>query len=297
MDAGQNPLHTVRRAILVVDLVESVRLMQQFEADVISRWRRFITEAQQLLPQHGGRLVRSLGDGMLIEFASAPRAAEVAGALHLRIARYNEGHSLESALHLRAGAHVADVVSDEIDVFGAGVNLASRLCSLASPGETVVSTDFRDGLVAGLDPDVEDLGECQLKNIAGTVRAFRIGRSSQPVVLPGFDTFATERPAFAALPLQCDPSDHDAEVVGEVVLDQLIHELSLCGAWRVISRLSMVSFRGRQPDLAELDKILKPTWVVSGRCRVIGTGVRLSLEVADVRSASVLWSEVLEIRT
>ncbi|MCY7315777.1 MAG: hypothetical protein LH480_09185 [Rubrivivax sp.] len=186
------------------------------------------------------------------------------------------------------------MLSCEEDVYGAGVNLAARLCGLAGPGETVVSDDFRADLVDGLDGDVEDLGQCELKNLEGTVRAFRLGMHTKPPLLPGFDTLWNERPSFAVLPLDTDPHDPRSGLVADVIGDQLIHELSLCGVWRVISRLSMVAFKGRNPCLDELSRLLKPTWVISGRCRNHQDTVHVHLEVTDVRSGSVLWSERLD---
>lgn len=294
-EAGPSTLTAVSRAIVVVDVVESVRLVQAFEADVIDRWRRFVAEVrQQMLPAQGGRLVKSLGDGMLLEFDSSPKAAAVAVELHRRVAAYNLGRSAEAAIYLRIGAHTAEVFSDELDVYGAGVNLAARLCGLAAPGETVASADFRADLVEGLDPEVHDLGECELKHIRGSVRAFRLGKPAAHAHLPAFDTLWQERPTFAVLPLHVDAHDLEAGMIAEVVCDQVIHELSLCGEWRVISRLSMVAFKGRNASLEEVAQHLKPTWVVSGRCRVIESRVRFSLEVADVRTSSVIWNEVVE---
>lgn len=287
------PLQSVRRAIVVADVVESVRLMQAFEVDVIERWRRFVAEVRDtLLPVHGGRLVKSLGDGMLLEFENVPAAAAVANELHRMIELYNAGRSAEAAIHLRVAAHVADVVSDQIDLFGAGVNLAARLCTLAQPGDTVASADFRDDLVGGFDPEVEDLGECELRHITGTVRAFRLARSAAPVALPTFDTLWPDRPAFAVLPLQTAGGGEDAAVAADVVVDQVTRELALCGEWRVISRLSTNALRNRGATLEELGRLLRATWIVSGQCRVVGDRVRISLELAEVRSASVIWSEV-----
>ncbi len=288
-------LTTSRRVIVVVDLVESVRLMQAFETDVVDRWRRFVSEVrQQLLPSSEGRMVKSLGDGMLLEFASAPAAASAALALHRVMERFNQGKPAEQAMRLRVGANVATVLADELDVYGAGVNLAERLCKLAGAGETVVSADLRADLVHGLDPECVDLGDFDFKHVMGKVRAFRLGPPAPALALPGFDTLWQERPSFAVLPLVVDPQDANAGIVAEVVADQLIHELSVCGVWRVISRLSMVAFRGRSVGFDEIAKHLNPTWVVSGRCRVAGSLVRVSLEVAEVRTASVLWSETIE---
>lgn len=285
----------VRRAIVVVDVVESVRLMQAYEDDVIKRWRGFIAEVcAEVLPQNGGRLVKGLGDGMLLEFGSSPAAAKASAEMHTRIQRRNIAREIAASLYLRVGAHMADVVVDELDVYGAGVNLAARLSGLASPGETVVSSDFRDGLAPGLDAEAEDLGECQLKNIEGTTRAFRLGGSQTAIVLPSFDTYWEQRPTFAVLPLETAANDLDAELVADVLTDQIIHDLSLSGVWRVISRLTMTAFRGRNPKLDELQRHLKPTWLLSGRCRLKGDRVQASLELADARSGTVLWSKLLE---
>jgi adenylate cyclase len=288
-------LHRVRRALLVVDVVESVRLLQAYEADVIDRWRRFVGEVRdRVLPGRGGRLVKSLGDGMLIEFEEVTEAVATASELHARIGAYNAGRDLSAEIHLRAGVHLADVVSDELDVYGAGVNLAARLAGLATPGSTVVSADVRDHLLPGLDPEAEDLGECQLKNIAGTVRAFRIRGELVEPALPTFDTFWDERPTIAVLPFETRARDANSAVVGEILADQVIRDLSVNSAWRVISRLSTMGMRGRHIGLSQLQQQLKLNYVTSGRCRVVGDVVQVSVELAHASSASVVWTGIVE---
>jgi adenylate cyclase len=288
-------LHRVRRALLVVDVVESVRLLQAFEADVIDRWRHFVGEVRdRVLPGRGGRLVKSLGDGMLIEFEEVTEAVATACELHARIGAYNEGREAAAEMHLRVGVHLADVVSDDLDVFGSGVNLAARLAGLAPPGSTVVSADVRDQLVPGLDPEAEDMGECQVKNFTGTVRAFRIrGEATEPS-LPGFDTFWDERPTIAVLPFETRARDADSAIIGEILVDQVIRDLSVNSAWRVISRLSTMGMRGRHVGLPQLQQQLKLTYVTSGRCRVMGDTVQVSVELAHASSASVVWTGIVE---
>ena len=166
----------VHRAVLVVDVVESVRLLLTHEDDVIGRWRRFVADIRaDVLPKHGGRMVKSLGDGMLLEFESVIGALNAAMELHSRVQAYNADRPPSSELHLRAGLHNADIVVDELDVYGAGVNLASRLATLAGPDETIISPEARDAIVPGLDIDVEDLGECYLKHFTEPQRAYRAG--------------------------------------------------------------------------------------------------------------------------
>jgi adenylate cyclase len=177
-----------RRTLVVVDVVESVRLMQAHEADVINRWRRFVHEVQtQVLPPHGGRLVKSLGDGLLLEFADVSLAIAAALDVQARLPAYNIGRAADAALFLRVGAHEAEVVVDKLDVYGAGVNLAARLAGLAGPGEIVVSAAVRHQLTDGLDAEFEDLGDCYLRNVALPVRAFRVGPAGP---LPVIDIMA-----------------------------------------------------------------------------------------------------------
>src|SRR6185369_10494691 len=143
------------RTVVVVDVVESVRLMEQHEDDTIRRWQSFVGEVvTQLLPPRGGRLVKSLGDGLMLEFESVPPAIQCALAMQQAIQPHNQGRPSEQWMCLRIGAHVADIVVDERDIYGSGVNLAARLATLAGPGEIVVSAEVRDGLVPGLDADV-----------------------------------------------------------------------------------------------------------------------------------------------
>ena len=166
-------LQRSRRTIVVVDVVESVRLMQAHEADVIDRWRRFVNEVRgEVLITHGGRLVKSLGDGMLLEFANVPSAVAAALDMQQRIVPYNEAREATAAILLRIGLHTADVVVDDLDIYGTGVNLAARLAGLADPGGIVASAEVRDQLVPGLSAEVEDLGDCYLKHMAEPQRHF-----------------------------------------------------------------------------------------------------------------------------
>ena len=125
-DAAWPELQRARRAIVVVDVVESVRLMQADEAGVIDRWRRFVNLVRtQLLPAHGGRMVKSLGDGLLLEFATVPPAAQAAIDMQSAIDRQNQGRPDGECMKLRIGVHLAEVTSDEHDIYGTGVNLAA----------------------------------------------------------------------------------------------------------------------------------------------------------------------------
>ncbi len=166
----------VVRTVLVVDVVESVRLMQEDEAGTVQRWRAFVDHVvHRLLPGQDGRLVKSLGDGLMLEFSRVSTAVNVAFAMQDAIAQANRDAEPSRRLHLRIGINVSPLITDEHDVYGHGVNLAARLTTLAGPDEIVVSADVRDQLTPALDAEIEDLGECYVKHVQQPIRAFRVG--------------------------------------------------------------------------------------------------------------------------
>lgn len=288
----------VRRAIVVVDVVDSVRLMQENEADVIDRWRRFVHDVRtQVLPVQGGRLVKSLGDGMLLEFESAPAAVSASLEMQRHMGAYNEGHSGDAMLMLRIGAHAAEVVSDDVDIYGSGVNLAARLSRIAGPGDIVISQDLRDQLIPGLDVHTEDLGECEVRGFPGTVRAHRITPVAALPQVHWPDTLADARATVVVLPLRIHSQGGDAFAVGELVADDIIQGLSVTPHWRVVSRLSTMAFRGREPSLADLHERLGATFVLSGSGLLQGSRLLLRLELADAVRADVVWADSVSMDT
>ena len=168
-----------RLALLCVDMVESVRLMQAHEDAVIQLWQSFVPEVhREVFVAQGGQLVKSLGDGLLASFDSPAGAVRAAFELQRRMARRQAGLPPGCDVLLRVGLHTADVVRTDFDLLGRGVNLVARLTAAAGPGETVASEDLRASLVGGLDADWEDLGEVYLKHLEQPVRLYRLERAS-----------------------------------------------------------------------------------------------------------------------
>jgi adenylate cyclase len=288
-------LHRQRRAIVVVDVVESVRLMQAHEADVIDRWRRFVNEVRtQVLPAQGGRLVKSLGDGLLLEFDQVPPAVAAAMAMQRSMRMLNAGRDASAAMRLRIGVHLADVVIDEFDIYGSGVNLAARLASLADPGGTVVSEPVCDALVPGLDPTAVDLGECYLKHLDAPVRAYRLAtEDADDVAAFGTDFRASPLAAtLIVLPMETSGDAAESSVVGDVITDSLIAALAARPELHVISRLSSSALagRGRMPD--RFLQSLGATFALAGSCRVVGDRVAVSLELLETRRGNVVWNAI-----
>jgi class 3 adenylate cyclase/TolB-like protein len=286
-------LQRTRRTVVVVDMVESVRLMAVDEEDTVRRWQRFVADVgARLLPTRGGRLVKSLGDGLLCEFSNAASAIDCALAMHDGACRLNEGRTADEAMRLRIGAHSADVIVDALDVYGSGVNLAARLMTLAGPGETVVSAEVRDQLTAGLDADVEDLGECYLKHLSEPVRAYRIGaahgQTTSDLMHPPLQSM---RPTVAVIPWTPRVDEAAQHGIGDLIADEVIGSLSRSAELYVVSRLSTIAFRYRPDALHDVRRLLGAGYAVSGSYHVAGRTLHASVELTETATARVVWAE------
>jgi class 3 adenylate cyclase/TolB-like protein/Tfp pilus assembly protein PilF len=281
------------RSVVVVDLVESVRLYELDEEHTVHRWQAFVREVEtELLPRQGGRLVKSTGDGLVLEFETVLPALQCAITMQSSLAHGAGGVPGELAMYLRAGVHVADVFVDQHDIYGHGVNLAARLASLAQPGEVVVSASVKDQLVHGLDSEVEDLGECFLKHVSQPVRAYRVLKSrSVPDRQGQLPAVPDTRVSLAVLPLRLQVPDGGSPLFGDALADELIAALSRIPDLHVISRLSTAVFRDRPYDLEQVRQALAVTYVLSGSFAAAGKDIRVHLELADTRTGGVLWSD------
>jgi class 3 adenylate cyclase/TolB-like protein/tetratricopeptide (TPR) repeat protein len=279
------------RAVLIVDIVESVRLIEQDEEGAISRWLSLVDYVEaDLLAAGEGRLVKYLGDGMLLEFGDVRAAVSAALAIQHASKRQNFGVPPERQILLRMGIEIGDVIIEGRDLYGRGVNLATRLASLAGPGEVVISARVRDQITPDLDADVEDLGDCFLKHVQHPVRAYRIGPPGpRPVIAPGF-SLDELRLTLAVIPFAARDVAPEHHVLGEVLAEEIIQELSRSQDLNVISRLSTTAFRSRQVTLAEINTHLHADYVLSGTYRIDGQRVRLDAELAEASSSHVVWA-------
>jgi adenylate cyclase len=286
-----------RRAVLFADLVESVRLYEKFEARTIDQWRRFADLArEQIAPAHGGgRLVRTVGDGLLLEFETAGAASTAAFALHSALARFNGpdvGEQIEQgAMWLRIGLHLADVVADSHDLWGNGVNLAARLSTLAQPGQTIASAELRCALDDAVHADIEDLGLRYLKHITEPVRAFVLRPpGSTGAATPRSPSTEDLRPAVAVVPFVALPADPEHDALGHAMADDIIASLSRHPGLRVLSRASTAAVRGANLELPRLRELLGASFLLTGQFYVRGKRVRLAAELCELRGGQVLWA-------
>ncbi|HUP05656.1 MAG TPA: adenylate/guanylate cyclase domain-containing protein [Caldimonas sp.] len=285
----------VVRTVLVADLVESVRLMQDDESGTVQRWRGFVDHVvHRLLPGRGGRLVKSLGDGLMLEFSRASSAVSVAFAMQEVLVETNRSLDASHRLHLRIGIHVSPLIADEHDIYGHGVNLAARLMTLAGPDEIVVSADVRDQLTPALDADIEDLGECYVKHVQQPIRAFRVGAPGErPVIEPG-NLAEDLRATIAVIPFRPRVLQPTGDVLGHLLADEVISALSHSPEVNVISRLSTSAFEGRDFNLEDVSAYLRANYMLSGSYHADADRVTLKADMAEARTMQVIWSQTLK---
>lgn len=286
------------KTVLVIDLVESVRLMAANEAQVVALWRGFVQFATtEVLPARGGRLVKSLGDGLLAEFEHPSQAVRAALAMHRHFDTANRSLPAAQQLYLRAGINATQLYVDDVDVYGHGVNLAARVADLAAPGETVVTASVYDAIVVGVDADVQDRGESYLKHWPEPVRTWAVSPVNErtPVVrLPTPAESASDfRPGVAVVPFETRSHAAEQFVIGELIADGVITQLSRSQDLRVISRLSTSAFRGRGNTPSEIGQRLEASYTLSGSYVSFGDKVVITAELSDNRRDEVVWAERL----
>lgn len=283
------------KVILVLDVVESVRLMEQDEHDFVQRWHFFVEQARKILSLHGGRMHKSLGDGLMLEFDDAHGAIKSAFAMQELCRTGNQQRPPELHMHLRVGAHLAEFVEDQYDIYGTDVNLTARIATLAGPGEIVVTAGLRDRLTAGLDADIEDLGECHLKHVHEPIRAYRVGPVGHaPVIERGSGIKMDLRPTIAVIPFAMRNAEPGHEMLGEALADEVIAALSRTTELHVISRLSTTVFRERHEAVADIRSHLGASYILSGVCRSMGNQFTLFVELIDARTGNVGWADNLK---
>lgn len=280
------------RVLMFADIVESVRLFERDERGIVSRWLGLIAQVESsILLQCRGRLVKSLGDGLLLEFTDVLGAVSAAFAIQHACHRDNIDRPAASHILLRIGIEVSEVVVVQHDVFGHGVNLAARLSELAGPGEIVVSAQVRERLTSILDADIEDLGSCFLKHISDPVRAYRVGPPGpHPVIEPGLRSLDL-RPTVAVIPFTTSKDGADARLLGEVLAEELIQDLSLSSDLNVISRLSTTHFRDRDGGPADVGAHLNADYILSGHYDPDGSRLVLRAELAEAKSGRIVWQK------
>jgi TolB-like protein len=284
---------TMRRlaAILAADVVGYSRLMEQDEAGTLAALKaRRTSILAPLVRQHEGRIVKVMGDGVLVEFASAVNAVACAVELQKRMAAANDGVSEDRRVVLRIGINLGDIMVEGGDLYGDGVNIAARLQELADPGGICVTGKVHDEVRRKLDLAFESAGEQTLKNFAEPLRIYRTGGERERRPTAG-RALSPEKPAIAVLPFVNMSGDPEQEYFSDGITEDIITELSRFRSLHVIARNSAFAFKGKAAKVQETAKELGAAYVVEGSVRRVGARIRITAQLIEAAGGTHLWAE------
>jgi TolB-like protein len=255
------------------------------------REHRKVTDA--LVAKHGGRLVKSTGDGMLLEFRSVVDAVECAVAVQAVIAQRNEGVPEDRRMLLRIGINLGDILIEGDDILGDGVNVAARLEGIAQPGGICISSSAYDQVRDKVPVEFTDLGEQALKNIARPIRAYAVGLSAnahQTASLPA----AAPRLSIVVLPFANIGGDPEQEYFVDGVTESLTTDLSRISGSFVIAHNTALTFKGKAVDVRQIGRELNVRYVLDGSVQRGGSRLRVNVQLIDAETGNHLWAERFE---
>jgi TolB-like protein/class 3 adenylate cyclase len=286
-------------AILAADVAGYSRLMGADEEGTLERLKALRRElADPKIKEHRGRVVKTTGDGLLIEFGSVVDAVRCAVEVQREMAERNVDVPLDRRIEFRMGINLGDIIRDGRDIYGDGVNIAARLEALAEPGGICVSRVVRDQVRDKLDFTFEDRGEQQVKNIARPIRVHRIllgeGPSRpQPVSAPPAKPVLAlpDKPSIAVLPFQNMSGDPEQEYFVDGMVEEIITALSRIRWLSVLARNSSFTYKGQAVDVKQLGRELSVRYVLEGSVRKAGGRVRITGQLIDVETGAHLWAD------
>jgi TolB-like protein len=290
--ADERPGRVERRlaAILAADVAGYSRLMEQDEAGTarIMRAHRVMTDAE--VAKHGGRIVKTTGDGILIEFPSVVDAVECAVAVQAAMLERNAEVAPDRRMLFRIGINLGDVLIEGDDILGDGVNIAARLEGIADPGGICLSASAYDQVRGKVAVEFLDLGEQQLKNIARPVRAYRIETGAvRPAAEPAL--VLPDKPSIAVLPFQNMSGDAEQEYFADGMVEDIITGLSRIHWLFVIARNSSFVYKGKAVDIKQVGRELGVRYVLEGSVRKAGNRVRITGQLIEAETGTHLWAD------
>jgi adenylate cyclase len=279
-------------AILAADVVGYSRLIGVDEGGTLERFKA--VQAELVHPKvvaHRGRLVKTTGDGFLMEFNSVVDALRCAIEVQAGLAERNTAIPTDKRMEFRIGINVGDIVVEEGDVFGDGVNVAVRLEGLAEPGGICVSARVREDAEGKLDLAFEDIGEQRLKNILRPVRVYRIrargaaqDNRRTPLQLP-------DKPSVAVLPFTNMSGDPEQEYFADGMVDDIITALSRYSSLFVIARNSSFTYKGRAVDVRLVGRELGVRYILEGGVRKATNRIRVTAQLVEAETGNHVWAE------
>ena len=285
-------------AILIADVASYSRLMGLDEEGTVAALKAYRRELiDPKVAEHGGRIVKTTGDGALLEFASAVDAVRCAMEIQRAMAERNAVVSVDRRIEFRIGVNVGDVIVDEGDIYGDGVNIAARLECLSVPGGLCISDDTFRQVRATLDLPFEDGGIQNLKNIDEPMRIWRYGISDVQSAKRGGEVsvgIMREGPSIAVLPFDNMSSDPDQEYFADGIVEDVITALARYPSLFVVARNSSFAYKGRSPDIRAVGHDLGVRYVLEGSIRRATRRIRVTAQLNEAETGRHLWAEKYE---
>jgi adenylate cyclase len=253
------------------------------------REHRKVTDA--LVAKHGGRLVKTTGDGVLLEFPLIVDAVECAVAVQAVMAERNQGVPEDRRMLFRIGINLGDILIESDDILGDGVNVAARLEGIAEPGGICISSSAYEQVRGKVGVEFIDMGEQTLKNITRQIRVFAVrGISEAPTPSKGNTLPLPDKPSIAVLPFQNMSGDPDQEYFADGMVEDIITELSRFKSLFVIARNSSFTYKGRPVDIKQVGRELGVRYVLEGSVRKAGNRIRITGQLIEARTNNHLWA-------
>jgi adenylate cyclase len=284
-------------AVLAADMVGYSRLMEADERGTLARLRTHRIELiDPAIAKNQGHIIKTTGDGMLVEFQSVADAVRCAVEIQERMRRRNSDVASERRIDFRIGINLGDIIFDDGDIYGDGVNVAARLEQLADVGGICVTAAVHDQVDGRLDVAFDDLGEKLLKNISRPVRVYRIvtgAPEGKPAAGDGqaISKAAVVKPTVAVLPFTNMSGDPEQEFFADGLTEDILTELSRRHELFVISRTSTFVYKGQAANLREVARKLGARYLVEGSVRKAGDRLRITVQLIDTASDAHIWAE------
>ncbi len=283
-------------AVLVADIVEYSRLMNKDEEGTLRHVNDiFASLIEPKAVQYRGRVIKRSGDGVLLEFASAVDAVNFSIKVQIAMEERNQDVPGERQIKYRIGINIGDIMIEQEDIYGDGVNIAARLEGLADPGGICIAGNVFDQIKNKIDAEMRDMGEQNLKNIPQPVRTYRIllsGEDERAVAAEQVEPLtSSNKPSIAVLPFDNMSGDPGQDYVADGLVDDIITTLSKLSGLLVIARDSCFVFKGRKVDVRQVARELGVRYVLEGSVRILGERVRINAQFTDAKIGANIWAE------